>query len=201
MKKYICFTLSAIFILLVLSGCGKNPLFSLLPEASSADTNPGSSFTLTSSGLSNGGIIAEKYAYTETGPNTSIPLSWSNAPSDTQSFALIMYDQNASDFVHWMATDIPASISSFSEGESPLTTLQGREYTNMFGNYGYSGPHPPSGETHIYILKIYALNVSTVNIDAGIPSRAQFLSAITPSIVGESNTLLGRYTVPYDLHY
>ncbi len=63
-----------------------------------------------------GDLIPAKY--TCDGSDVSPPLSWSDAPSGTQSFALISDDPDAprGTWVHWVAWNIPATSRSLDEG-------------------------------------------------------------------------------------
>src|SRR5438874_9000046 len=81
---------------------------------------------LTSSAFKDGTPLAKKNAGDNksnpncVGENVSPPLSWSNAPAGTASYALIMYDpegRGGLGVVHWVAYGIPASVTSFAEGE------------------------------------------------------------------------------------
>src|SRR5690349_2204675 len=83
-------------------------------------------FTLTSSVFKDGDVMQPKYAgahpgRTCGGENVSPPLSWSNAPEKTKSFAMLMTDPEGGrglGSVHWVAYGIPASKTSFAEGEA-----------------------------------------------------------------------------------
>jgi len=90
------------------------------------------------------------------GNDVSPQLSWSGAPAGTKSFSLTCIDPDApsGDFIHWLVYDIPASITTFSQG-GPLPSSV-KEATNDFGKKSYGGPCPPSG-THRYMFTVYAL--------------------------------------------
>ncbi|MFQ5930802.1 MAG: YbhB/YbcL family Raf kinase inhibitor-like protein [Nitrospiraceae bacterium] len=114
---------------------------------------------LKSSAFEAGDLIPAKY--TCDGSDVSPPLSWSDAPSGTQSFALISDDPDAprGTWVHWVTWNIPATPLSLDEGlpkrdSLPNGTKQG---TTDFRRVGYGGPCPPSG-THRYFFKLYALD-------------------------------------------
>ncbi len=99
------------------------------------------------------------------GQDASPPLSWSEPPGGTRSFALVSDDPDAPGgmWVHWVVWNIPASARALAESlpkkESlPDGTKQG---TTDFGRIGYGGPCPPSG-THRYFFKLYALDTTLV---------------------------------------
>ncbi len=127
---------------------------------------------LTSTVFDNNGVIPGKY--TGTGQDISPPLSWSDAPEATKSFALICDDPDAPScakprpegpWVHWVIFNIPANATGLSEGMNRIAELdlpQGaRQGKNDFGsdNVGYRGPMPPEGSgPHRYYFKLYALD-------------------------------------------
>jgi Raf kinase inhibitor-like YbhB/YbcL family protein len=54
-----------------------------------------------------------------TGKNISPDLAWSGAPAGTKSFAITLYDKDAptgSGFWHWVAYNVPASVSRIEAG-------------------------------------------------------------------------------------
>jgi len=105
--------------------------------------------------------------YTCDGKNISPPLSWSGAPSETQSLLLIVDDPDAPAGVwtHWLLWNISTDTSALPEdfSKSPSTGKQG---TNDFKKLGYGGPCPPAGKAHRYFFRIYALD-TTLNVAAG----------------------------------
>ena len=78
-------------------------------------TPPPTPMGLTSSSFTDGGIIPDKYTQAVPAP-ISPALTWTGAPAGTQSFTLIMHDpdtapgHNATDILHWMAFNIPATV-------------------------------------------------------------------------------------------
>lgn len=100
--------------------------------------------------------------YTCEGKDVSPPLQWKGAPKNTKSFAIIVDDPDAPDpaapkttWVHWVLVNIPASVSSLSEGaRNPEGSVDG---SNDWKATGYRGPCPPIGRHH-YHHKIYALD-------------------------------------------
>ncbi len=128
--------------------------------------------------------------FTCDGANQSPQLSWTGAPPDAKSFALIVEDPDAPNgtFTHWILFDIPASIKQLDEG----TTSIGLNGTNSFGEAKYQGPCPPKGSSaHHYYFKLFALDVSTLNLKAGA-TRHQIEAAIESHYIGQTH-LIGQY--------
>lgn len=105
------------------------------------------------------------------GGNVSPQLSWTGAPAGTKSFAITLYDQDAptgSGWWHWVAVNIPASVTQLASGASPSKMPAGTVETRTdFGKPGYGGPCPPPGDKpHHYLFTIYALKVDKLDLDA-----------------------------------
>ncbi|NQU17987.1 MAG: YbhB/YbcL family Raf kinase inhibitor-like protein [Candidatus Saganbacteria bacterium] len=149
------------------------------------------SFAVTSTAFTNGGAIPTAYAYTSItgGLNTSLPLSWSDAPSGTNYFAIHMVDTSASfsNFCHWMVINIPSTIESLAAGASQSSMPTGSsELYNNYGEYGYGGPAPPSGEgAHNYVITIYALS-GTLSFSVDNPTYAEFTTAVAAKNLGSA---------------
>jgi Raf kinase inhibitor-like YbhB/YbcL family protein len=102
------------------------------------------------------------------GGNLSPELSWTNAPADTKSFAITMYDADAptgSGFWHWVIVNIPANIAELKPGagniSSNLAPAGSLQSINDTGAPGYQGPCPGEGEAaHHYLITVYALKVA-----------------------------------------
>ncbi len=90
--------------------------------------------------------------------NVSPPLEWDGVPDGTAELALLCEDPDAPDgpFVHWLVTGIKPDVTAADEGEPPPT---GAQETNGFGEQGWGGPHPPTGdEPHRYVFRVYAFD-------------------------------------------
>ena len=132
--------------------------------------------------------------YTGEGDDISPPLSWSNVPEGTRSFALICHDPDAPlvtpgayGFVHWVIYNIPAAVTKLAENETSYTNGG-----NSFGSSGYGGPMPPEGHgIHHYFFWILALGVAP-DLDAGL-SMEELLKEIEPNVIG-MNRLVGTYS-------
>ena len=68
-------------------------------------------FTLSSPGLTDNATLDSRHAASAQdcgGKNISLPLAWSNAPTDTKSFAVTIYDPDGArglGIVHWISTE------------------------------------------------------------------------------------------------
>src|SRR3989338_10692868 len=104
----------------------------------------------------NKGLMPDVNACEFIGQDKSPQLSFSKAPTSTQSFALIMFDKDAPDknFVHWIIFNIPGSSSDLEQDISRDATLENgtKQGTNGTEQIGYFGPCPPPKETHRYVF-------------------------------------------------
>jgi Raf kinase inhibitor-like YbhB/YbcL family protein len=129
-------------------------LMAMVPQENAA-----SAFELKSQAFKARESIPAKY--TCMGKDVSPGLSWTGAPPNTRSYAIICDDPDApmGTWVHWVYYDIPPSASSLPEGMSvdAKPPPGGTSGVNDFGKLGYGGPCPPSG-THRYFFKLYALD-------------------------------------------
>ena len=148
-------------------------------------------FTLTSAAFQEGGSIPA--TYTCDGEDLSPPLSWTDPPAGTQSFALINDDPDAPGkmWVHWVVYNLPPSVRKLQAGVASDARLADGTQQGMtdFGRVGYGGPCPPSG-THRYFFKLYALD-ATLAAPAGA-ARAKVEAAMKSHIVAEAR-LMGTY--------
>lgn len=131
-------------------------------------------FTLTSNNLGGGATKTEEFnGFGCSGENKSPQLSWKNAPKETKSFAVTMYDPDAptgSGFWHWVVFDIPANTSelvanagNIAQNLAPKGAVQ--SVTN-YGIKGFGGPCPPKGHgIHQYIITVYALKTDKLGTD------------------------------------
>lgn len=140
-------------------------------------------FTLSSRTLTPNGRMPLANVYTECGGGNQSPqLMWHDPPPGTKSFAVTMYDPDANGgFWHWVAYDIAVGAHGLNagagtphNGDAPGDTEQPR---NDFGNAGYSGPCPPPGKPHHYVITVYALDVPELGLMAHL-SRGDALAAI-----------------------
>jgi Raf kinase inhibitor-like YbhB/YbcL family protein len=128
------------------------------------------------------------------GQNLSIPLSWRGAPPGTRSFAILMVDRSARDWIHWMVVDIGPDVTALPEGASGTDQMPPRahEMFTTFGEPGYGGPVPPPGTgDHKYETTVYALDSDGLDV-APHASVAEFGEAVADTML-ESAPLVGYF--------
>lgn len=147
---------------------------------------------LRSSAYRPGGAIPSRYACD--GENLSPSFTWSNAPSRTQSLALVLHDPDApraGGFTHWVVYGIHPATRQIEESASrpePHTDF-GVQGKNDTGSFGYTGPCPPSG-THRYTARIYALDID-LELEPGA-TKQELESAMEGHILDQA-ALTGTY--------
>lgn len=147
---------------------------------------------LTSTAFAEGKPIPRKH--TCEGEDVSPPLSWSDAPAGAKSFALICDDPDApvGTWVHWVAWNIPASVTALDENTPKQDAIPGggQQGRNDFKRTGYGGPCPPPGKPHRYFFKLYALDAE-LDLAAGA-TKADLERAMQGHILAEAH-LMGTY--------
>jgi Raf kinase inhibitor-like YbhB/YbcL family protein len=152
-------------------------------------------FSIKSSSLKDGAMIPKKFGANDPvractplvkticpcpGQNVSPQLSWSNAPADTKSFAILMFDVDGLwglGVSHWLAYDIPANVTSLAENEATKESKKFVGGTGTRGGHLYLGPCPPQGDgPHHYLLTVIALDLTPDALKPGL-TREDFLAA------------------------
>ncbi|HYE68485.1 MAG TPA: YbhB/YbcL family Raf kinase inhibitor-like protein [Anaerovoracaceae bacterium] len=140
-------------------------------------------------------------------PQRSLPYVWQGAPVGTKSYAIVFQDyDNVPDegfsWIHWLAADIPAEITSLEENASREddSLIQGtNSWSIPYGPYAdiekdltlhYGGPAPE--RKHEYETKIYALD-TLLGIQKGFYYN-ELLRAMEGHVLAEA-TLKGYYGV------
>src|ERR1041385_1028287 len=137
-------------------------------------------FTLTSTTFKDGQMMPRKVANNLSnnancvGQNVSPQLSWSGVPEGTKSFAILMEDpegRGGAGVHHWVAYGIPATVTSFAEGEVSKASEKyvGGKSTQGVGNY--SGPCTPPGSPHHYTFIVTATDLEPKELPAGLRSE------------------------------
>ena len=153
--------------------------------ASAAAADP---FALTSTTFKDGQLMPRKVANTNpqnpncVGENVSPQFSWTGVPEGTKSFAILMEDpegRGGAGVHHWVAYGIPASVTSFAEGEVSKASEKyvGGKSTQGVGNY--SGPCTPPGTPHHYTFVVIATDLDPKELPPGL-TREEVLAKIVP---------------------
>lgn len=170
--------------------------------------------------------------------NRNPHLAWSGVPDGTRSFVVTCIDRDVptkpddvnkedrevppdlprTDFVHWIAVDLPHDLREIEAGEfsaevspggkdsveGPYGCRQGiNDYTSWFegdsdmeGTYlGYDGPAPPWNDSlvHHYDFTVYALDVDRLPLLA--PFTVDDVNRAMKGHVLDSATITGTYTL------
>lgn len=139
-------------------------------------------------------------------PLYSIPLTWTEGPVGTKSYAITLTDDNKMDsnrlpWVHWLVADIPAQITGFQENTSRHHDGHLSEGLNSYVNdyflrptefdnprvpnqyaIGYGG-FTPIDKPHTYTVKVYALKCK-LNLKPGF-TYEQLLKAMDNKILAQ----------------
>jgi Raf kinase inhibitor-like YbhB/YbcL family protein len=153
------------------------------------------SLKITSTAFQQGGSIPSKYTCEDR--DISPPLTWSDAPAGTKTFALIVDDPDAPDpakpqrvYVHWVVYNLPATATALPENASkkglPKGAVQGK---NDWGKADYGGPCPPIGR-HRYFFKLYALDTELTGLSS--PTKGD-LERVMKGYVLDSGELVATY--------
>ena len=138
------------------------------------------------------GVVPAKFS--GRGDNVQPDFSFSGAPEDTVSYAIIFHDLDVAlggttdDVLHWLAWNIPASAGGIPEGGLPEGSVQG---TNLMGQTAYFGPGAPAGvRYHHYVFEFYALSE---NLDLpATAGREELLAALDGKVVAKA-AYVGRF--------
>jgi hypothetical protein len=139
-------------------------------------TDGGEDFTLTTSAFDAGETIPRRY--TCEGADESPPLSVSGVPDAAETLGVVVDDPDApgATFTHWLLWNVPGETTAIPAAVATTETVDAldgaRQGENDFGDVGYRGPCPPTGDgPHTYRFRGYAVD-STVDVAAGSDASA-----------------------------
>ena len=156
-----------------------------------------SAFTLTSSEIRADAPIDRKFEFDGfgcSGENKSPALQWSGAPKDAKSFAVTVYDPDASTgsgWWHWFVVNIPRDVNELkanagAEGGAnlPKGAMQVR---NDYGSAAWGGVCPPEGDPpHRYVFTVFALKTEKLELPPGAsPALAGFM--VNANAIGKAS--------------
>ncbi len=165
-----------------------------LAAATTADARP-AAFRVTVDGTVHGRFQAGQYAnaFGCSGGNVSPRIVWSGEPAGTKSFVVTVYDPDAptgSGWWHWVVKDIPASAHELAKGTTDGNLPRGAvQVTGDAGVAGYTGPCPPQGEDHHYIVTVWALKTDRLNVPPNAsPAMVGFATHMAQ--IGQARTVI-----------
>jgi Raf kinase inhibitor-like YbhB/YbcL family protein len=150
-----------------------------------------------------GAVIPVRYS--QAGEEHSPPLTWSDAPTTTKSFVILVRDIDATnntgttDFLHWLVWNIPGDSRGLPEGLPQGPQLpNGTRQISATGPY-YRGPAAPSNApAHHYVFELYALDTMLEVVPVGASpadTRTAIVTAMAGHVVGRG-TFVGRFKRP-----
>ena len=160
---------------------------------------------LTSSAIPDNGTLAIKNACSDkqrspncVGENISPPLAWSGAPEGTKSFALLLFDPEGrapAGVSHMVVYGIPASVTSFAEGElsQPSDKFVGGKSTMEKAIYFGPGT-PPNTDWHHYTWTLVATDLDPKALQPGM-TREELAAALKDHAKGSAG-LVTRFKHP-----
>jgi Raf kinase inhibitor-like YbhB/YbcL family protein len=189
----------SIAVLLIAGGFAvASPL--AVPVARAADV-----FTLSSSAVQDNGVLATKNACNDkqrtpncVGENISPPLTWSNVPEGTKSFALVLVDPEGrapAGVTHMVVYGIPADVKGFAEGElsKPSDKFVGGKSTMNQEVYFGPGP-PPNAHWHHYTWTVVATDLDPKALQPGM-TREELAAGLKDHVKGSAG-LITRFKHP-----
>jgi Raf kinase inhibitor-like YbhB/YbcL family protein len=154
---------------------------------------------LTVEGFPDGGDVPVKYSQAApgvaTGEGLSPAISWTNAPTGTQSFFLNMHDMDLArnkttdDQAHWVVWNIPATATGLPEGVPKGPKLANGAFQISATGQMYRGPGAgANGPKHHYVFELYALDMAIDVLPAAdaFETRANVMKAIQGHILAKA---------------
>ncbi|MBM3689867.1 MAG: YbhB/YbcL family Raf kinase inhibitor-like protein [Actinobacteria bacterium] len=158
-------------------------------------------FCLVAATFSQDGPMPELHGHQDAGgSNLSPALEWRGAPSETQSFAVTMFDLDEPTgvgFVHWSLFNIPVNRTALPEGFTPGVWPDASIEAGFtdWGNCRYGGPAPtPGSGPHRYLFTVYALDLVALHVEGQVTTYAMLQYLMRDHVIATA-CLTGTYEV------
>ena len=136
-----------------------------------------------------GNLPADLKCTRDGGDGLSPPISWTGAPAETGSFAVIMhhYPRGRVEGVdipshYWLVWNIPAGTTSLTRGNVESTGTEGGEKDGRY--IGYTPPCSPGNANHSYTITLHALDTEDTGLGEEDNIDVDWL-ALTEAIEGK----------------
>jgi Raf kinase inhibitor-like YbhB/YbcL family protein len=156
-------------------------------------------FSISSTSFKDGQVLDRKHAGNLpnnpncVGDNVSPQFSWTNVPEGTKSFAMIMLDPEGrapAGVVHWIGYGIPATVTSFAEGDLEKQSERFVGGKSTLGVGTYVGPCTPPGiGFHHYTFVLMATDLEPGALQPGM-TREEFTSAVQGHVKGSTGIVV-----------
>jgi Raf kinase inhibitor-like YbhB/YbcL family protein len=142
-----------------------------------------------------GSNLCFKNGQTHSTGDISPPLSWSNPPAGTMSFAVSLHD-TSNGITHWVMWDIPANVTSLAPmlpsgamPGPPAPTGSTQRGASFVGADQYAGPGagPP---VHAYAFTVWAMSSTSLSIAAGDSTDTIYTQDLRGSSIGSATLLV-----------
>ena len=147
--------------------------------------------TISIPALKDGTELPVKFSCSNAPSGVSPQIQWTNAPTGTQSFAILLHDpephpqKGIYDVTHWFIYNIPADVKELAENLPTGDLSNGaKQLKNIRGFQGYFGPCAPPAAFHHYTFELYALDTK-LNLGAEA-TRADAMKALDGHILGSA---------------
>lgn len=144
-------------------------------------------------GFADGANVPTRFTCVAQGNGVSPEVRWSQVPSGTESFILLVHDpeahpgRGAEDVTHWMIWNIPGTARSLPQGVPAGNTLPDGAHQVRRGQSAegaYFGPCAPVGPNHHYTWNLLAVNTK-LDLPA-TATRQQVMDAANGHILGSA---------------
>jgi len=157
---------------------------------------------MTTTAFEDGGVIPDKYTQAAGAMAVSPELKWSQVPTGTQTFVLLLHDPepvlnkgSKMDVTHWLIWNIPGTATGLKEGVAQGELPDGSRQVSLRAN-AYMGPGPAPRPYHHYTFELSALDMKLA-VAQGTPqeaanTRVGVFNAMDGHVLGKA-ILVGRF--------